>query len=153
MAFYQLKTEQFLPTDLDTAWDFISRPENLKRITPEHMGFTITSGTVPEFMYPGLIISYRIQPFPGIRLTWVTEITHIRDRVYFVDEQRAGPYALWHHEHALEPVPGGVQMRDIVSYAPPLGPIGALAHALFIRRQLDAIFAHRRFALEQIFPG
>ncbi len=133
--------------DLDTVWDFISQPENLEKITPDNMGFDILTPDLPDVMYPGMIIEYRVRPVAGIPLTWVTEITQVRDREYFVDEQRVGPYSMWHHEHRLEPIDGGVLMEDIVSYCPPLGILGQLAHALFIRRQLEGIFAYREKAL------
>lgn len=153
MAFHQLVREDLVRTDLDSAWTFLSRPENLGRITPPSMRFTVVTPNLPEVMYPGMMIAYRITPLPGIRLTWVTEITQIREKAYFVDEQRCGPYALWHHEHFLQPVEGGVMMADIVSYRLPAGPLGELAHALFIRRKLASIFDYRREALHRIFPG
>jgi ligand-binding SRPBCC domain-containing protein len=156
MAFYTLNFEQRIPTDLDTAWEFISRPENLKTITPDYMGFDILTTDLPEVMYPGLIIEYRVRPVARLPMRWVTEITHIREKQYFVDEQRIGPYAMWHHEHIVEPIDGGVLMRDKISYAPPLGPLGQIAHALFIRRQLQSVFDYREQALIDTFgafPG
>ncbi len=151
MAFYQLRETQKIPADIDTVWDFISRPENLKRITPDHMGFEIHTPDLPALMYPGMIIEYTVSPLAGIPMRWVTEITQVRDKRYFIDEQRVGPYSMWHHEHAIEPIDGGVLMKDIVSYQPPFGIIGQLAHALFIRRQLEGIFAYREKALVEIF--
>ena len=151
MAFYQLKTEQKIPATVMEAWDFISSPANLKQITPEHMGFDITTPGLPEKMYPGMIISYKVSPLVGIRMTWVTEITHVQEGKYFVDEQRIGPYKLWHHEHFLEPVDGGVLMKDIVSYQPPLGFLGAIANFLFIKKQLRNIFDYRFKAVEMKF--
>jgi len=151
MAFYQLKTEQRIPASIEEVWDFISSPANLKKITPEHMGFDITSGDLPEKMYPGMIISYKVSPLLGIKMTWVTEITHVEDRKYFVDEQRVGPYALWHHEHIIEEIDGGVLMKDIVSYKPPMGLLGSIANALFIKRQLNSIFDYRVKAVESVF--
>ena len=151
MAFYQLNYEQRILANLDTAWDFISRPENLKSITPDYMGFDILTKDLPQVMYPGLIIEYRVRPVAYVPMRWVTEITHIRDKQYFVDEQRIGPYAMWHHEHIVEPIDGGVLMRDKISYAPPLGMLGRCAHALFIRRQLESVFDYREQALIEIF--
>ncbi len=151
MATYQLRKEQFIPAGIDEVWDFISSPANLKKITPQHMGFDITSGELPEKMYPGMIITYRVKPLAGISMKWVTEITHVSERSYFVDEQRVGPYAMWHHEHHLEAVEGGVMMRDVITYRPPLGFLGALANRLFIRKQLDGIFEYRSKALENIY--
>ena len=104
-------------------------------------------------MYPGMIISYKVRPLLGIPMTWVTEITHVAEKKYFVDEQRVGPYALWHHQHFIEPHGNGVMMTDIVSYKPPLGFMGNIAHSLLIRRQLEGIFAYRKGALNKRFPG
>lgn len=136
---------------METAWNFISRPENLKRITPGHMGFEIHTPNLPDIMYPGMIIEYTVRPFAGIPMRWVTEITHVRENRYFVDEQRIGPYRMWHHEHSIERIDGGVLMKDIVSYQPPFGPIGQIANSLFIRRQLQKIFSYRERALVGIF--
>lgn len=136
---------------METAWNFISRPENLKRITPGHMGFEIHTPNLPDIMYPGMIIEYTVRPFAGIPMRWVTEITHVRENRYFVDEQRIGPYRMWHHEHSIERIDGGVLMKDIVSYQPPFGPIGQIANSLFIRRQLENIFSYRERALVGIF--
>lgn len=106
MAIYQLIKTQKLPSSITEIWDFISAPINLKEITPEHMGFIVTSNTGTEKMYPGMIITYKVSPLLGIKLNWMTEITHVRDYEYFVDEQRVGPYKLWHHQHKIEPIKG-----------------------------------------------
>ena len=115
------------------------------------MGFVITSGNLPEKMYPGMIITYAVKPLLGIKMKWVTEITHIEEKRYFIDEQRSGPYSMWHHQHFIKPVEGGVMMTDIVSYKPPMGFLGAIANHLVIRRQLEDIFDYREKALEKIF--
>ena len=125
MAFYQLREEQFVPATIDDVWDFISSPANLKEITPDYMGFDITSENLPDKMYPGMIISYKVSPLLGIKMTWVTEITQVKEKEFFVDEQRVGPYSMWHHQHHIKSVDGGVLMTDIVTNQPPLGPIGA----------------------------
>lgn len=151
MAFYQFKQEQFIPASIDEVWNFISSPANLKVITPDYMGFDITSGDVPEKMYKGMIISYKVAPVLGIKTTWVTEITHIKDKEYFVDEQRVGPYALWHHQHFIEPKENGVLMKDIVSYAPPMSFLGAIANTLMISSKLKEIFDYRTLAVEKKF--
>lgn len=147
---YTLSATQDLPVDQETAWDFFSSPENLQKITPPEMGFTITSGK-PAKAYAGQIITYRVSPFPGLRLPWVTEITSVEAGRRFVDEQRFGPYALWHHEHHFAPIPGGVRMTDKVSYKLPLGPLGHLAHALFVKGRLRHIFAYREQVLDKLF--
>lgn len=151
MAINQLITTQFIPASIDEVWDFISSPSNLKEITPDYMGFEMTSGQLKKKMYPGMIITYKVKPLLGIPMNWVSEITHVEEKKYFVDEQRIGPYAMWHHEHMIEPHEQGVMMTDIVSYKPPLGFFGRLANWMFIRRQLEGIFEYRRKVLERIF--
>ncbi|MEP1095445.1 MAG: SRPBCC family protein [Cyclobacteriaceae bacterium] len=147
---YTLTVMQELPIGLPEAWEFFSSPANLEKITPEHMGFRITSG-VPETMYPGQIISYKVSPIPGIKANWVTEITQVEKGKFFVDEQRFGPYSMWHHEHHFEEKDGSVIMTDKISYKIPLGILGHLAHVLFVKRQLTAIFKHRIKVLEEKF--
>lgn len=151
MGFYQLHKTQKIPATVDEVWDFISSPANLKKITPEYMGFNITSKMLSEKMYPGMIISYKVSPVLGIKMTWITEITHIREKEYFVDEQRIGPYSMWHHEHKIEPIEGGVLMTDVVSYQPPFGFLGSIANAVIIKRQLKEIFDFRNVAVEKMF--
>ncbi|HMS65039.1 MAG TPA: SRPBCC family protein [Ignavibacteria bacterium] len=151
MAFYQLIKKQKLPATITEVWDFISSPANLKEITPDHMGFIITSNTGKEKMYPGMIISYKVSPLLGIKLNWVTEITHVKDFEYFVDEQRIGPYSMWHHQHKIKAIEGGVLMTDIVTYQPPFGILGAFANSLIIKDQLQQIFNYRTVALEKRF--
>lgn len=96
-----------------------------------------------------MIITYKVSPLLGIKLNWVTEITHVKDKQYFVDEQRIGPYAMWHHEHKIEPIEGGVLMTDIITYQPPMGFLGVIANSLFIKKQLQDIFDYRIMALEK----
>ena len=151
MAFYQLTKTQKLPTTIPEIWDFISSPINLKEITPEQMGFVVTSDNGEEKMYPGMIITYKVSPFLGIKLNWVTEITQVRENEYFIDEQRVGPYTMWHHQHKIESIVGGVLMTDIVTYQPPFGFLGAVANTLFIKKQLEQIFDFRTIALEKRF--
>ncbi|MCK7555359.1 SRPBCC family protein [Chitinophaga sedimenti] len=129
-----------------------SNPGNLAKITPPSMRFVVTSGTSAAPIYPGQIIEYTIRPLLGIKMYWMTEITHVKDGVYFVDEQRFGPYSLWHHQHHFREVAGGVEMTDIVHYRIPYGWIGDLANALFVGRQLREVFAFRKTAVEQLFP-
>lgn len=150
MGFFQLRTEQQVNASLEEVWDFISSPKNLKEITPDHMGFEIMNGS-PDKMYPGMIISYKVSPMLGIKMNWVTEITHVKDKEYFVDEQRIGPYTMWHHEHHLEKNDHGVLMKDIVSYHPPFGVLGNLANSLFIKKQLKEIFDYRTEAVNRYF--
>lgn len=150
MAFYQFYSEQKINTSPDEIWDFIFSPKNLKEITPDYMGFDIMNTHQPaEKMYEGMMIGYKVSPLFGIKTTWVTEITHIREKEFFIDEQRIGPYALWHHQHNIQPIEGGVLMTDIVSYQPPFGIIGAMANKLIIRQKLKEIFEYRTKSLEK----
>lgn len=152
MAFYQFQKEQFINASVEEIWDFISSPQNLKKITPTSMGFDILTPNLPDKIYEGMIISYRVRPLFGIPTNWVTEITHIVDKSYFVDEQRVGPYALWHHQHIVEEEGDGVLMKDIVSYKPPFGFLGSIANTLVIKKQLNKIFNYRTKVLETIYP-
>jgi ligand-binding SRPBCC domain-containing protein len=151
MGFYQLHKTQKIPAGLEEVWDFISSPANLKKITPGYMGFDITSALLTPKMYPGMIISYKVSPVLGIKMTWVTEITQIKEKEYFVDEQRVGPYVIWHHEHKIEPIEGGVLMTDIVSYKPPFGFLGSIANSILIKKQLQNIFDYRKKAIVKMF--
>ena len=150
MKCYQLIAKQKLPIDIKTAWDFLSDPANLKKITPQYMGFNITS-KVPEKMYEGLIITYIVTPVLNIPTPWVTEITHINEPHYFVDEQRMGPYKMWHHEHHIKEIPGGVEMEDIVDYKIPMGILGQMVHPLLVKPKLHEIFEYRRNKLIELF--
>ena len=151
MKIYQLEKEQKLLGTIEKVWDFISSPHNLKKISPPYMKFEIISNNLPDKMYPGMIISYKVSPFLGIKLTWVTEITHVKEKEFFVDEQRIGPYSMWHHQHKIEPIENGVLMSDIVTYKPPFGILGQVSNQLFIKSQLERIFDFREAALENIF--
>jgi ligand-binding SRPBCC domain-containing protein len=153
MSVHTLKRVQRLPISVEKAWDFFSSPMNLKEITPAHMGFHVTSD--PEFsskkMYAGQVITYTVSPLFGIPLFWMTEITQVQEGVFFVDEQRVGPYALWHHQHHFKAIPGGVEMTDLVHYRVPLGWLGDFANWLLVRRQLEGIFGYRWKKLEEVF--
>jgi ligand-binding SRPBCC domain-containing protein len=151
MKIYTLTKKQFLPITLEQAWDFFSSPVNLKKITPEYMGFKITSDLGDGKMYPGQIISYIVTPVLGIPMSWTTEITHVLDKKYFVDEQRFGPYSLWHHQHWFKEVEGGVEMTDIVNYGLPLGFLGRIANHIFVEKQLKEIFDYREKVVGQYF--
>jgi ligand-binding SRPBCC domain-containing protein len=151
MAFYQLEKTQKIPAEITEVWNFISSPVNLKHITPPYLGFEIINNNLPEKMYPGMIISYKVSPLLGIKMKWVTEITYVKENEYFIDEQRIGPYSMWHHQHKITPIDSGVLMTDIVTYNPPFGFLGALSNKVFIRKQLDEIFNFRESAIERKF--
>jgi ligand-binding SRPBCC domain-containing protein len=147
---YTLESTQQLKISKEQAWDFFSSPENLSAITPPHMGFVITS-EVPAKMFQGQIITYKLAPFPGVKTNWVTEITHVSEGKLFVDEQRFGPYSMWHHVHRFESNGDSVLMTDQVSYKLPLGILGRFAHWLFVKRQLQQIFNYREKRLDEMF--
>lgn len=146
---YTLKRTQLLPIDVQTAWQFFSDPRNLTVITPPDLGFEITSD-LPEQMYAGMLVSYKVTAAPGIKVRWITEITHVREPEFFVDEQRFGPYRFWHHQHHFKAVAGGVEMTDLVSYLLPFQSFGQLVAPL-VRSRLEYIFDYRYATLETLF--
>ena len=147
---YTIERIQRIPISLEEAWIFFQNPGNLSKITPSEMGFDILS-EVPEKMYPGLFINYKVSPLFRIKMNWTTEITYVDAPNYFVDEQRVGPYAIWHHEHHFKEIEGGVEMLDRVNYKVPLGPLGKLAHPLIVKPKLEEIFDFRIQRVEEIF--
>lgn len=144
---YILERQQRVTASMEQAWEFLQNPVNLDLITPPDLRFRIVT-EVPEVMYNGLIVEYKIAiPLLGTH-TWVTEIKHIRDGRSFVDEQRLGPYRFWHHYHEIRPDGDGVLLIDRVCYQPPLGLLGRLIHRLYIGQTLERIFAYRRGRLD-----
>ena len=154
MKIYHLIQNQFLPITIQEAWDFFSSPKNLARITPPHMRFKIeyVSGNGSP-MYAGQVMRYKIGILPGVSSDWMTEITHVQEPFYFVDDQVLGPYALWHHEHRFKEVAGGVEMTDEIHYAIPYGIIGRLANWLFVENQVKNIFHYREEIIRNIFSS
>lgn len=150
MKIYTLHTKQNLPITMEEAWNFLSDPSNLKTITPDYMGFEILSGA-DRACYAGQIIQYIVTPVLGIKTKWVTEISHVQEGKYFVDEQRYGPYALWHHKHFIKEIAGGVEMEDIIDYKLPMGILGQLVHPILVQPKLKEIFAYRKEKLEELF--
>ena len=146
----KLKQEQFLPISLDEAWKFFATPKNLNEVTPDDMVFEITS-ELPETMYAGLLINYRLKPMLNIPINWCTEITHIKEKEYFVDEQRKGPYRIWHHEHHFKAVNGGVLMTDILHYDIGKWIVGRIAGKLFVDKKVKGVFEYRNKTLETYF--
>jgi ligand-binding SRPBCC domain-containing protein len=151
MSLHSLSTVQKLPISIEEAWTFFSSPKNLKVITPDYMGFKITSDLGDGKMYSGQIISYIVTPVLNVPMEWVTEISHVSEPHYFVDEQRFGPYAFWHLKHFFKEIEGGVEMTDTVHYKVPLGPIGDVVNALFVKNKLKEIFDYRYQKLESLF--
>jgi ligand-binding SRPBCC domain-containing protein len=152
MKVFELKTTQKLNISIDKAWDFSSNPANLPIITPEWLNFKVIS-KLPEKMYPGMIITYKVHPILAIPITWVTEITYVKEQHYFVDEQRFGPYKLWHHQHHFKEVKDGVEMTDIVNYALPFDPFSRPMNSLLIGKKVKEIFRFRESKLELLFPS
>ena len=149
---HTLERKQLVQTDIPTLWAFMSSPMNLARITPSRMGFEILSNKEDlKNMYPGQLIEYYVKPVLGIKMHWVTEITHVKEHEFFVDEQRFGPYAFWHHKHYLKMQNNGVEMTDIVHYKLPLGSIGRLVNTIFVKKKITEIFDYRYKKLEELF--
>lgn len=153
MQVKEKRWQQFVPRKIEEIWDFFSRPENLNDLTPEDMSFEILTDVSGIKMYPGMLIRYNISPFAGIHMNWITEITHIEEGRYFIDEQRFGPYAFWHHQHHFESKDGGVLMTDILHYKVPYGPIGDLANLILVEPKIEGIFKFRFAAVEKMFPS
>ncbi|WP_231491923.1 SRPBCC family protein [Pedobacter sp. Leaf170] len=152
MKTYRIEFTQKIPVDMDTAWDFFSSPLNLAEITPESMTFDVTSPIKKdEKMFPGMIITYKVSPLLGIKLNWMTEITHVKDKEYFIDEQRFGPFAFWHHLHRFEAIDGGVLMHDILHYAIGYGFIGTIANEIMVSKKINEIFSFRYKKVEELF--
>jgi len=148
---HQIKKEQFLNASIEDVWDFASSPKNLKKITPDYMNFVIKSKNREEKIYPGMIICYKVSPLLKIPTSWVTEITHVEKNKFFVDEQRVGPYKIWHHEHLFKQEEKGVLMIDIISYKLPFGILGRLVNYFFINKKINKIFNYRYDRMKEIF--
>jgi len=148
---YSLKFVQLLPLTIEKAWEYFSNTANLQAITPDKLGFKIISVHHGNKMYAGQIIEYNVKPFLGIPLYWMTEITHVFDEKYFIDEQRFGPYSLWHHQHHFKETESGVEMTDIIHYKLPFWVLGDIANELFVRRQLNKIFDYRFEKVKAMF--
>ncbi|MFW0717141.1 SRPBCC family protein [Pedobacter sp. N23S346] len=152
MKTYRIEFTQEIPVDLDTAWDFFSSPLNLAEITPKDMTFDVTTPDMANTkMYPGLIITYKVSPLLGIKLNWMTEITHVKDKEYFIDEQRFGPFSFWHHQHHFQKTEKGVLMKDLLHYGIGWGPIGLAANSLIVENKIKGIFDFRYKKVEEIF--
>ena len=150
MKVYKKESVQYINTTLDECWAFFSSPANLQKITPKSMGFQITDFD-NQSMYAGQIIQYKVSPLLGLKLSWTTEITQVKDKSYFIDEQRFGPYSFWHHKHFFEATPNGVKMTDVVHYALPLGFLGRIMNALIVSNKLKEIFDFRFQKVNELF--
>lgn len=150
MKMYRLRNTQKLPISLDEAWEFLSNPNQLENITTDELSFQKLHD-IPDKMYEGMLMQLRLKPFLRIQLDWLTEITHIKEKEYFIDEQRLGPFRFWHHEHRVLPIEGGVEIQDTVHYVMPFSILGRFVHWLFLRKQLENIFNFREEAIEKVF--
>jgi ligand-binding SRPBCC domain-containing protein len=151
MGVHIFKRDQVLKgREITEVWDFFSNPENLKTITPDYMGFDIVSTSNSDEMYAGQIIRYVVRPLARIPMHWTTEITQVKPPYFFIDEQKQGPYKLWHHQHKFTPVSNGVLMEDIIHYQPPFGVLGDALNKLFIRKRLKDIFDYRKRVIKEL---
>jgi ligand-binding SRPBCC domain-containing protein len=150
MKVYKKETVQYVNASVEECWAFFSSPRNLQKITPETMGFQITDFD-NKSMYAGQIIQYKVSPIAGLKLGWMTEITFVKENSYFVDIQRFGPYALWHHKHFFEATENGTKMTDVVHYALPLGFIGRIMNTLVVKNKLKEIFDYRCVKVDEMF--
>lgn len=151
MSFFKLERKQLIKCDIDTLWAFFADAGNLSAITPAYMNFIVTCEIPQGDVYAGQVITYKVSPLLGIPLSWMTEITHVERNKRFVDEQRVGPYKMWHHQHLFEQTDKGIMMTDIVHYSLPLGILGNIAHAVFVKKQLRDIFDYRYQQIEKRF--
>ncbi len=151
MKIYRRTWSQIVPTPLDEVWDFFSHPSNLKEITPKDMHFKFLTDLGDQAVYPGMMILHQVSPMLGIKMTWATEITQVKEKEYFVDEQRSGPFAMWHHEHHFKAHGKETGITDLLHYAIPLGPIGTLAHGIFVKKQIEEIFSFREKIIDEYF--
>lgn len=148
---YSLFSRQKLPVSLEAVWAFFSDPKNLAAVTPPHLNLKVTHEVFGGAAYAGQVMTYKVKPLLGIPINWMTEITHVEPMKYFVDEQRKGPYKLWHHQHHFKAIEGGVEMTDLVHYRVPFGIIGSLANALLVKKELKKIFAYRYQKITALF--
>ena len=140
-----------LNTNIEEAWGFFTSPMNLAKITPKEMNFEIKTIDDPETIYPGMVITYCVSPFPLYRTGWITEITHIKVNKYFIDDQRVGPYKFWQHQHHFEQVNECIMMTDVIHYSIGYGWLGLLIEKYFVKSQVDKIFKYREQQIKKIF--
>jgi ligand-binding SRPBCC domain-containing protein len=151
MSTYTLDQNQLVRRPLSEVFAFFANPSNLQLLTPALLNFRILTPT-PIAMHEGALIDYRIS-IRGIPLRWRTRIERYDPMRSFVDIQLRGPYRSWRHTHEFEQRPDGTDVRDHVEYSLPFGPLGSLTHALFVRRDLEAIFTYRREIIERLLES
>ncbi|HZH65948.1 MAG TPA: SRPBCC family protein [Flavisolibacter sp.] len=148
---YSVFSRQNVPVSLEEVWAFFSDAKNLAAVTPPHLNLKVTNEVYGGALYPGQVMTYKVKPLLGIPIAWMTEITHVEPMKYFVDEQRKGPYKLWHHQHHFKKIEGGVEMTDLVHYRLPLGILGSVANSLLVKSELNKIFAYRYQRVIELF--
>lgn len=151
MAIYNYNTEQYLSTDMETAWDFFSSAKNLAIITPPEMQFNILTKLDDREIYEGMLIEYKLKPLFGIPVYWKTEISKVDKPYTVIDRQLKGPYKIWEHTHVFIKKENGVLMQDHLKYQLPFGIIGTITHAWIVRRKVENIFKFRKNILTKIF--
>ena len=151
MPVHMIERVQRIPVPLEKVWDFFSNPSNLLVLTPADMDLQIISSETGSPIYSGQIIEYKLRPVWGLRVYWKTEIREVKEKEFFIDEQRSGPYKLWRHHHYFKEIPGGVGMTDVVHYQNPLGILGRAANSFFVRNRLKSIFDHRNRKVIELF--
>ena len=153
---YSIYSIQRVPQPLEKVWAFFSDAKNLLQVTPPHLNLKVTNAVYGGTVYAGQVMTYDVKPLLGILLSWMTEITHVHPSAYFVDEQRKGPYKLWHHQHHFKAIDGGTEMTDLVHYRVPFGFIGSIANTLIVKKELRKIFVYRFQKVVELFgqwPG
>ncbi|HYO21154.1 MAG TPA: SRPBCC family protein [Flavisolibacter sp.] len=148
---FSLYSRQNVPKTIEEVWRFFSDAKNLLTVTPPHLNLKVTNDVYGEEVYAGQVVTYTVRPLLNIPLSWMTEITHVEPLKYFVDEQRKGPYKLWHHQHHFKAIEGGVEMIDIVHYRLPFGVIGSIGNALIVKKELEKIFLYRYQKIIELF--
>jgi ligand-binding SRPBCC domain-containing protein len=148
---YSLYSRQKVPATLDEVWSFFSDARNLLAVTPPHLNLKVTNKVYGDSVYAGQVMTYKVKPLLGIPLSWMTEITHVEEKKYFVDEQRKGPYKLWHHQHHFKAIEDGVEMTDLVHYRLPFGLLGTLANHMLVKKELEKVFSYRYQRIIELF--
>jgi len=151
MALYRFEHTQIIPLTLEDSWRFFTNPRNLSELTPAAMNFRHRFEPDAERVYPGMILAYSLTPMAGIPVNWVTEITHVEPLVRFIDEQKSGPFSMWHHIHEFSEVPEGTKIHDTLYYSLPFSFLGQFAHSLFVKNQIENIFRYRSKRMKEIF--
>jgi ligand-binding SRPBCC domain-containing protein len=152
MSLHSLRRVQLLPISIQEAWDFFTSPLNLSVITPPEMNFKILSSFKPsDKVYEEMLINYFVSPLFHIPLQWQTEITKVESLKFFIDEQRKGPFAVWHHEHYFKPLNDGVEMTDVVNWKVPFGFLGDIVNSIVVKRKVEEIFSFREKKLKELF--